>query len=174
MLAAFTRLIDSNSLQFVIELCTLYGLPLYLLPVLKKSQKQSICWRRRFSFCQWNTPLMWCCLFQKLLSYCAVCTFHVHSNWSYIVSSAMLVTCSVVVIFCVQQFVFRVTDSYETFLGWQWICHTVRRAAPQFQSVNVWFVRGDIEADGGVSLVCKLRLVWRNWNTRIKHRGNSD
>jgi hypothetical protein len=35
MVIAFARLINSNSLQFVIELCTLYGLPLYLLPVLK-------------------------------------------------------------------------------------------------------------------------------------------
>jgi len=39
MVAAFARLIDSNSLQFVIELCILYGLPLYLLPVLKKIPK---------------------------------------------------------------------------------------------------------------------------------------
>ena len=38
MVAAFTRLIDSNSLQFVIELSTLCGLPLYLLPVLKKKK----------------------------------------------------------------------------------------------------------------------------------------
>jgi len=43
MVAAFARLIDSNSLQFVIELCILYGLPLYLLPVLKKNPQNNPC-----------------------------------------------------------------------------------------------------------------------------------
>jgi hypothetical protein len=71
---------------------------------------------------------------------------------------------------CCVQLVFRVTGSYEAFLGWQWICQTVRRAATQFQSVNVWFVCGAIGADGGVSLVCKLRLAWRNWNTHKTRR----
>jgi len=41
VVAAFTRLIDSNNLQFVIELCTVYGLPLCLLPVLKNNLKNN-------------------------------------------------------------------------------------------------------------------------------------
>ena len=64
---------------------------------------------------------MWCCMFQNLFSYYAVCAYRVHFNLSYIVMSpAMLVTCSLDVIFVCSS-LFSVTGRYEALLGWQWI-----------------------------------------------------
>lgn len=112
---------------------------------------------------------MWCSLFQKLFPCCAVATCRVQFNWSYI-TSAVLVTCGVLIISACCSLVHRVTGSHEAFLDWRWICHTVERAlvdraAPAVQSVNVCFMCCDTEADGEMFLVCELLLEWRNWNT---------
>jgi hypothetical protein len=119
-------LIDFHSHLFVSELFTVYGLALCF-PFQNKTQKQSVRRHRRFSLCDWNTPLMWCCLFQKLFSCCAVSTCRVQFNWSYIMSAVLVTCCLLIISACCSSFP-RVAGSYEAFFGRQWIWHTVERA----------------------------------------------